>query len=134
MPKLDLYSMTHLISILCCNLWRFCGNYRRKNQLIWLITLNRLKPQHSAYFKIFTSNLLKLFHTGSDNRSVVFTDADKSKNKTKLCYTLAILSNVHATFTSLTPILLSFLVLAGKFFSNCLQPNKDVMRLIEKFA
>lgn len=33
------------------------------------------------YFKILTCNLLKLLHTGSNHGSIVFTDADKSKEQ-----------------------------------------------------
>lgn len=38
-----------------------------------------LNPKNTT--PILTCNLLKLLHTGSNHRSIVFTDADKSKEQ-----------------------------------------------------
>lgn len=89
---------TYLISILCrhiCNFARDCtkekGVTRSNHSDDWNIKLK---------LKILTCNLLKLLHTGTYHRSIVFTDADKSKvqERDKSWYKLIYSLSASSTF------------------------------------
>lgn len=93
---------------------------------------------------MLTCYLLKLLHTGSYDRSIVFTDADKSEGQDKdtswyaIIYVLRLsffITKVNVTGKQHSSVaLLGFFVLAREVLSNRLQAHEDVMRLVEEFA